>query len=346
MVPGLAGTLFPYSVVASLPDTPESSGRGRHIQTNARRVQGRVGNGEIAAASVLIYRTFALPAGIKAWHTPPGRAQPPPGRARLQCRQENCDGSGGAIKCLSQRPLRPPEVGHCPKLFTTVKKTAFTSHISARISDDRGREALNLKDDQNMDVSPLKFGPFRNTEPGETFPDVFPLGTQTVGPANLPAFLEMYREQSLWLACVVGLNADLATTARTHRWILSQPDCDNVVAVAAWRFWEGSYFCGVAAGDHKHIGDAHLIVTLIAERSRLRPFTTDALRDPPHNRYTSSRAQLLAQAEEAVLSLGPDVEPLVAIPVALLGHQPLGPLPMEGYVVDETGLAVIPLTRH
>ena len=197
-----------------------------------------------------------------------------------------------------------------------------------------------------MDVSPLKFVPHRYDVSGKSCPDIFPLNAQTVDPANLPAFLEMHREQSLWLACVVGLNADLATTARTHRWILSQPDCDNVVAVAAWRFWEGNYHCGLAAADHKHIGDAHLIVTLIAERSRLRPFTTDALRDPPHNRYTSSRADLLAQAKEAVLSLGPDVEPLVAIPVALLGHQPLGPLPMEGYVVDETGLVVVPLTRH
>lgn len=175
------------------------------------------------------------------------------------------------------------------------------------------------------------------------FPDEEDLGFVDV--SALPSFLEVHRDQSLWLACISGLNpdGDVVGITNAHKWILSQPDCDNVVAVAAWSYWASHRCCGLPWSQDLSVEQGHVIPHLISDRSRLNPFATGALSDPwPEE----TRATLLLNALAEATKLGTTTKPLVTVPVKMLELRPAGRKPKEGYQVEETGLTVVRIPSH
>ncbi|MDZ4085781.1 MAG: hypothetical protein U1E69_03160 [Tabrizicola sp.] len=157
---------------------------------------------------------------------------------------------------------------------------------------------------------------------------------------DLPAFLDVHRDQSLWLACISGLNpdGDIAAIAAFHKWMVSQPDCDNVVASAVWGWWGGHRSCGLPSTYGGPIDEGLVVAKFTAERARNRPFSTGALSDPWP---PGTRADLLAKAQAEAKKLGPTTEPMAPIPEEMLRYVPVGGTPREGYAVEETGLLVL-----
>jgi hypothetical protein len=157
---------------------------------------------------------------------------------------------------------------------------------------------------------------------------------------EMPGFLQVHRDQSLWLACLTAVNpgGDVAAIANFHKWILSQPDCDNVLAVVAWGWWGGHRCCGLASDHVASIWDGLEVPAFIARRAKDQPFTTGALSDPwPEG----TRSTLLARARSEEERLDPTAEPVARVPVEMLEHRPTGRTPRTGFGVDEAGLFVV-----
>ncbi|WP_112311930.1 hypothetical protein [Pseudogemmobacter bohemicus] len=196
-----------------------------------------------------------------------------------------------------------------------------------------------------MTLDPRKFEPwlmFRVTGGGLSFNE-YPAQEDMafIQMKDMPAFLSTHRDQSLWLAIITGLNpdGDLAALTEVHRWILSQHDCDNVVAVAAWKWWRSHEWCGRPAGATGGTADRHAVIpVLIAKRDEANPFSTGALSDPSD---LFDRSLLLAKATAEAAKLPGGGEPIASVPLRMLSCTPTGQTPTQGFVIEENAVGIV-----
>ncbi|MCB1328895.1 MAG: hypothetical protein KDK28_05345 [Maritimibacter sp.] len=172
----------------------------------------------------------------------------------------------------------------------------------------------------------------------------YPLNSQIVPPEQTIEFLNICRDQSLWLAVIKGCNHDNPVVSDIYDWILSQPDCDAQVAIWAFMYLGGPHFCGKAVGD-KYAEDA---------QSLLKPLRRIVQREDSGNHFVSGlrhRKQrpipgwdpetLLEEARRAQRNLEDGQLPLLRIPETLLMAYEKGTEEIVDYVVDETGILVL-----
>lgn len=196
-----------------------------------------------------------------------------------------------------------------------------------------------------MTVDPRKFEPwlmYQVTGGGLSFNE-YPTQENMafIQMKDMIAFLSTHRDQSLWLAIITGLNptGDMGALTEVHRWILSQHDCDNVVAVAAWKWWRSHEWCGRPAGATGSTDDRHAAIpVLIAKRDEANPFSTGALSDPSDN---FDRTLLLAKATAEAAKLPKGSEPIASVPLRMLRGSSIGQTPTHGFLIEENALGVV-----
>ncbi|WP_299944636.1 DUF4274 domain-containing protein [uncultured Ruegeria sp.] len=159
-------------------------------------------------------------------------------------------------------------------------------------------------------------------------------------------FLETHRDQSLWFSVVSGLNYDLPSTYETIGWIISQPDCDALVAVKAYNYLEGPYFCGKPKGDpYAEKSDALGVLRLIAERERCgESYIVELSYDSRLMNGVTGEDQI-KQSLDAQTQLEEDQISILDIPEFTLRAGGTGDTLIVEYSVDEDGILVMPKSQ-
>jgi len=158
------------------------------------------------------------------------------------------------------------------------------------------------------------------------------------------AFLEINRDQSLWLSVVLEMNHDSGATHDIYDWILNQPDCDAQVANWAYSLLEGPYFCGKDKGDKfaENSGALRPLRTIAQRDAAGQHFVVGLMHIKANNDPLFRLDTMLLRSQQSLDELAEDQEPLVAIPKTLLASFDNGTDPVASYYVHECGVAVVP----
>lgn len=169
-----------------------------------------------------------------------------------------------------------------------------------------------------------------------------PLNSDVVHAKDVVEFLDIWRDQSLWLSVIQGCNHDLAITFEIYDWILSQPDCDVQVAIWAFMLLEGPYFCGKPQGDERaEKAEALRPLRRIAQREEAGQHFVVGLRNTEASSSAWGLEKLLDDARAAQSQLAEGQRPLLSIPEKLLGTLNKGTRPVVEYIVHEGEILVM-----
>ncbi|MEL7206599.1 MAG: DUF4274 domain-containing protein, partial [Pseudomonadota bacterium] len=149
-----------------------------------------------------------------------------------------------------------------------------------------------------------------------------------------------------WHSVISHLNYDSPETYEVIEWILSQPDCDALLALRAFDYLEGHCFCALSASD-KYVGSSKevALVRLIAEREKSGPQYKSDLKCDYLSRGGLNVDELIEKARVAQSELKAGELPAAEIPVHTLKAAGRGKLPLEEYSVDECGILALPKSQ-
>jgi len=159
---------------------------------------------------------------------------------------------------------------------------------------------------------------------------------------DLLEFLGLWRDQSLWLSVIRGCNHDIDFTFQIYDWILSQPDCDALVAIWAFKLLAGPYFCGKPQGDEwAERAEGLRPLRRIVQREEAGQHFVVGLRNTEAPSSAWGLEKLLDDARAAQSQLAEGQRPLLSIPEKLLGTLNKGTQPVVKYIVYEGEILVI-----
>jgi Domain of unknown function (DUF4274) len=168
-----------------------------------------------------------------------------------------------------------------------------------------------------------------------------PDGTEYVD--DLISYLEGCRNQSLWFSFILGCNYDIAHSLTVVRWMLEQPDCDAVNALAAFECLQGNHLCGMPASDVSPSYDDSLSALKIIEAREIanRSYVTK-LGPWKHVVPYLDKEQVLMNARSQAAGLQSGERPALLIPTETLRSAGTGERNIIMYCVDECTVWVEP----
>ncbi|TMV02566.1 DUF4274 domain-containing protein [Ruegeria sediminis] len=210
------------------------------------------------------------------------------------------------------------------------------NHYWAEIDLAKARNQTYPTDPQDMVPVPER-ALFRD---GEYFGH--PLNSFGVSLEEIVPFLDVHRDQSLWFSVVAGLNYDISLTFEVIEWILAQPDCDALVAVKAFQYLAGPYFCGEPSDDPYAVkANALRPLSVIVEREQAGIDYVVGLAYDNRSMDGVTGKRLLEEARRAKSKLTEDQQSILEIPEKTLLAGGGGAKPIEKYSVDEDGILAL-----
>lgn len=168
-----------------------------------------------------------------------------------------------------------------------------------------------------------------------------PLNSIEIERDDIIPFLEVHRDQSLWLSAVRKLNYDLDVTFICE-WMLTQSDCDGLVAATVFDLFEGPYFCGVDASNESERNLPQFrSLAIIEERERAGHHYKVQLSDTFRSRAGLTIEALIAAADTRRSALAPDVKPLLETPEVTLRSAGQGELRVREFMVEECSIVAL-----
>jgi hypothetical protein len=180
-----------------------------------------------------------------------------------------------------------------------------------------------------------------------------PLDAQNVELEDTIDFLAKNRDQSLWFSVIRDLPKNVPAGVETVEWILRQPDCDAVNALAIFGMYSGPMYCGKSSASDDLGKDRALPALKIIEARdqsdnpypvRLGPCRH--LMPKLGDESLGNGRLLLRKAQTEAQALQPGEVPALTIPERTLLSGGTGPENIEIYHVDTIGLIVVPRERQ
>jgi hypothetical protein len=180
-----------------------------------------------------------------------------------------------------------------------------------------------------------------------------PLNATNVELEDTIDFLAKNRDQSLWFSVIRHLPKNDPAGVETVEWILRQPDCDAVNALAIFGMYSGPTYCGKSSAS-ANLGKDRALPALKIIEARDQSDNPYPVRLGPcrhlmpkfGDESLGNGRLLLRKAQAEAQALPPGEVPALMIPERTLLSGGTGPENIVVYHVDAVGLIVVPKERQ
>ena len=153
--------------------------------------------------------------------------------------------------------------------------------------------------------------------------------------SDLPTFLDEYRDQSLWLRVVEGLDLKDPQASDVFEAMLRHPACENAVATALLDLCGAvEAFGPQAARFARQRARCYNLVRVIVERDFTVGYPARGLGDPDW----LNRSALVTEIQTIAQAVPESDTAALPVPVDLLTTVPFGPPAHDRYRVDGSGV--------